>query len=540
MHLNTIRKRSFLWSLFLCLFSTVATGQHFDWAVNIGGLGLDVGRDVTTDTQGNVIVVGSFSGSASIAGTFLSGEGVREAFIAKFTPEGTLLWANVITGPDEDFARGVVTDDEGSIYVVGHFTDTATFYISETDTAAARSEGGKDVFIVKYDADGNFVWHVTAGGPDDDTATDVDWHQWTGKLYVSGGFQDRGKFGNKVLLSNGQTDAFLMKLDGEGNVHWVKHGGGQEHDVAAAVAVNEAGQIYIVGDYYVQAEFGGDTLQSIGSSDMFLARFNSEGDQLWIRSNGGTNVDVATDIGVDLNGKVYVSGYYQLTTHFQNLSVTANGYNDVFLSQFDADGNCNWLSSAGSNALDNCLGMAVAWDGTTYLTGMFDEEMFADGISFQGDGYDVYVLCYNSSGEIRYGRAAGDASSDFGMATCLGPDQSLYITGYYFYYADFDGNTIGIAENGDGFLARMTDILSIENAQNNQTNCIHYNTVDRTVSVGCHTIGTWSLFNGLGQKVLQNKLQKTFVLPELSMGIYHLVIETNEAVLGKKILITSE
>lgn len=497
-------KRSFLWSLFLCLIFFQSKAQHFDWAQSIGGLGLDVGRAVTTDESGNVFVVGNFTGGTHIADTFLTGYGSMEAFVAKFTSEGDLLWARVISGPLEDMARGVVADHLGNVYVVGHFTDTVVFSISPTETIAARSAGGQDAFVVKYDANGHLIWKLTGGGSGNDTATDIDRYKWSGKLYISGGFENRASFGTATILSNGRSDAFLMKMDPDGNAHWVRNGGGLEHDVAASVAVDQTNEsVFITGDFYDQANFGSAHLQSTGSSDMFLAKYTEDGTLQWVKTNGGTSVDVATSVGTDLNGKVFVSGYYQGTTFFENFSASALSYNDIFVSKFDADGNCEWLSSAGSWGLDNCLGMAVEWDGSTYLTGFFENEMFAQNISFEGNGYDIFILKYNPDGSIRYGRNAGAGSSDFGTAVCLGPDQSLYVTGYYYFFADFDQITIGNADHGDCFLARMSDILSIseEGAKGTLDNCLNYNYGLRTMQVNCDGYTDWSVINTLGQTV---------------------------------------
>lgn len=514
-------ERSIFWSLFFCVSFTV-NAQQFDWAKSIGGLGTDVARDLTVDADGNVIVVGSFSGSASIDGTWMNGDGVLEAFIAKFSPSGDLLWTRVITGPGEDMARGVVTEEDGTIYVVGHFTDTVTFHGSGNEAVGAKGEGGKDLFIAKYQADGAYVWHLTGGGREDDTATDIDRYPWSGKLYVSGGFQERGKFGSVTLLANGLTDALLLKLDADGNVHWVRKGGGDEHDVAAAVAVDQTNEsVYIAGDYYLEADFNGTELLSVGSSDMFLAKFNSDGDQEWVVSNGGTNVDVATDIGVDYNNQVYVCGYYQLTTNFQNHSATALGYNDVFLSQFDENGTCNWLTSAGSNALDNCLGMDVAWDGTTYMCGMFEDEIFAGNLSKEGDGYDIFILNHSSDGEIRYIKTAGAASSDFGMAACLAPDNSLYISGYYFFYANFDGTTIGNAENGDAFIARLTGVLDGGNLENDEKKqCLKYDQFNRSLWLECNRYLVVRVVDFSGRVVLETKMDRPVSLSHLTAGLY--------------------
>lgn len=524
-------KRSITWSLFLCLISLFANAQQYDWAQSIGGLGLDVGRAVTTDQDGNVILVGSFTGSTSIAGNWLSGEGGMESFVAKFTADGEFIWANVISGPLEDMARGVVTDSEGAVYVVGHYTDTVTFSTSVGDTAAARSEGGQDVFVVKYRANGSFAWFLTGGGSEDDTATDIDYDPYAGKFYVSGGFQNRAKFGTATILSNGLTDAFLLKIDSYGNAHWVRKGGGLEHDVAASVAVDKtSGSVYIAGDFYDQATFNGDTLHATGSSDMFLARYNSEGDQQWVVTNGGTTVDVATGVGCDLNGMVYVSGYYQGTTHFQNHSATAIYYNDVFISQFDSQGNCNWLRSAGSWGLDNCLGLAVAWDGSTYLTGMFEGTLNADGITTESDGYDIFVLSYAPSGMVRYAKVAGAGSSDFGMALCLGPDQSLFVTGYYYYFADFDQHTIGDADYGDCFLARLTGIIGVsEYGSATGPDCLKYLSENRVVEVSCNDVRSWNLHDSSGRLIGTGQVLSNHIhLPELKDGIYVLRLETEQ------------
>jgi hypothetical protein len=527
--LKIFMKRSILWSLLFC-FSLTSTAQQFDWAKSIGGLGTDVARDLTVDEQGNVIVVGSFSGSASIDGTWMSGDGVLEAFVAKFSATGDLLWTRVITGPGEDMARGVITEEDGTIYVVGHFTDTVTFNISETDTAAVKGEGGKDLFIAKYSADGEFLWYITGGGDEDDTATDIDRYPWSGKLYVSGGFQDRGIFGNAQALSSGLTDALLLKIDADGNVHWARTGGGPEHDVAAAVTIDQTNEsVYIAGDYYQEANFGGTQLQSVGSSDMFLVKYDVSGNQIWVETNGGTNVDVSTDLGVDLNNMVYVCGYYQLTTHFQTHSATALGYNDVFLAQFDPDGNCNWLSSAGSNALDNCLGMDVAWDGTTYMCGMFEDEMFAGNLSAEGTGYDVFVLKHAPSGDIQYIKTAGSTSSDFGMAACLSPDKSLFISGYYFYYADFDNVTIGNAENGDAFVARLTNLVDVAETDTPMESCVQFDAFSGTLKMNCQSEGRWRLVNTLGQVVNEGALSTTSSFPITETGLFFLVMETSES-----------
>ena len=374
------------------------------------------------------------------------------------------------------------------------------------------------------------LWHLTGGGLGNDTGTDIARYPCSGKLYVCGGFEKRAKFGTATILSNGLTDAFVMKVDPDGNAHWIQNGGGLEHDIAASIAVDQTNEsIYIVGDFYDQALFDGTSLQALGSSDMFLAKYQEDGSMDWVRTNGGTTVDVATGVGTDLNGHVYVAGYYQGTTFFQDFSTSALSYNDVFLSQFDGDGNCNWLRSAGSYGLDNCLGLAVDWDGTTYLTGLFEDLIVADGDSTIGDGYDIFVLNYSPEGQIRYGRKAGAGSADIGMAACLGPDQSLYITGYYYFFADFDQTTIGAADHGDCFVARMTDILGVEElAVSAAENCLKYNIGQNQVTAECFSNAQWSIRNVLGQVVATGPFNGRSVdVSTLKSDVYYITLESD-------------
>jgi hypothetical protein len=340
-------------------------------------------------------------------------------------------------------------------------------------------------------------------------------------------------------LSTGLTDAFLLKIDPDGNAHWAKKGGGLEHDMAASVAVNQTnGSIYIAGDFYGQANFEQEEIEAAGSSDVFLAKFQPDGTMEWVRTNGGTSVDVATAIGTDLNGKVYVSGYYQGTTFFQNHLATAISYNDVFVAQFNAEGNCNWLSSAGSWGLDNASGLAVDWDGTTYLTGMFEEQIITATDSSSGNGYEIFVLVHDSYGQVKYVRSAGAASADIGMAACLGPDQSLYLTGYYFYFAEFDNNTIGAADHGDAFVARMTDVLEVDDQSNSNrfVDCFEFNQTSFSLKNRCGLKGSWSIISASGQLIDSETLQGENHLPKLPKGLSFLMVETPNGRFTKKLI----
>lgn len=505
----------------LCSFQMRA--QHFDWAIEAGGVGLDVGRAVTTDPDGNVIMVGSYSGVASFGDTALIGLGGPDAFIGKYTSEGELLWIQTVRGPAEDLARGVTTDSEGNIFVTGHFTHRAYFILTETDTLELISAGEKDVFIAKYAPDGALLWAERAGGTENDTGTDIVYHTYEGKLLISGGFEGRATFANVSMLAYGLSDAFLLCMDGFGHSIWVRNGGGPQHDVAASVAFDQVGGgIYITGDYFGLALFGSNTLNAAGSSDMFLAKYDVMGNLLWVRSNGGGNLDVATKVGCDLQGNVFVTGHYQMTTQFGPFSATSRGYNDVFLAKFNGNGDAQWLRSMGGTALETCQGMLVDWDGTTYVTGMFDTRLISDADTLLGNGYDIFIACLEPSGHTRYLKGAGAGSADIPMGICFGQSQTIFITGFFYYFAAFDGVSIGNAINGDLFLARLTDIVGIEEQGSASTeSCGHYDSWQQAVHLGCDLRGPWHVIDLMGRTIVHGSTsQATVPLQGLPQGYY--------------------
>jgi len=496
--------------------------QQFDWALEAGGLGLDAGRAVASDPDGNVIMVGSFSGIATFGDVVFAGLGGPDGFVAKYTADGQQLWVRNISGPAEDLARGVTTDYLGNIYVTGHFTDSAYFLLNAVDTVHLISEGGKDVFMVKYAPDGTLLWAHRAGGPADDTGADLIWHE-NGKLLISGGFQGRATFANISMLATGLTDVFLLCMDGDGHSHWVRRGGGPQHDVAASVSYDRnSDHIYITGDYYGTATFENTTIIAAGSSDMYLAKYNLSGDLLWVISNGDYNLDVATKVGCDMYGHVYVAGHYQGYTQFGPYNVVAGGYNDVFVAKFDGDGNVLWLRSMGGYNLETCQGLAVDWDGTTYTTGMFDTKMISGQDTLFGQGYDIFIACLNPDGSTRYLKGAGAGSADIPMGICLGQDNSLFLSGFFYFFANFDNVSIGNALNGDIFLARLTDIVGVEESTPiTRSHCARFNAHDRTIVLDCDLRGAWHVFDLSGRVLMQGTAStSTIAMDGLPHGYY--------------------
>jgi len=140
--------------------TTHAQPANFLWVEQAGGTDIDIGRAIATDGSGNSIVTGEFSGTATFGDTTLTSDGSNDIFIAKYDGDGNFLWVEQAGGTDIDIGRAIATDGSGNSIVTGEFRGTATF----GDTTLTSVGSSFDIFIAKYDGDGNFLWVVQAGG----------------------------------------------------------------------------------------------------------------------------------------------------------------------------------------------------------------------------------------------------------------------------------------------------------------------------------------------------------------------------------------
>jgi hypothetical protein len=514
--------------LAMALLAGRVSGQGFEWARSAGGVGVDVGRCVQAMPDGGATVGGSFGGSMLIEGQWVTGRGLTDGLVARYSTDGTLLWVRSLGGPKDDAVRGITSDPEGNVYVCGTFTDTIIFNISDSDTVAFGSIGGIDMFAASYGPDGTFRWATTAGGTGEDMANDIVRHP-DGSLYMTGGFEDRCYFRPQgTLFSNGGRDMFMARLMAtDGGQIGLAKGGGLAHDVGTAIDVATDWGVYVAGDFYEEVIFGEAHFASAGSSDMFLCKYHQVNQLQWVRTAGGTASDVATGLATDLNGHAYVCGYFLGTTQFPCGNITAVGYNDVFVARFTDQGQCDWVKGLGGGALDNALGMDVTWDGNIYITGLFDSELIIDQDTLTGNGYDVFLTHLDAEGDHRYTVVAGAGSADIGQAVSVGANDELFTTGYYFYFADFGTHTIGIADNGDLYLAKLSHILGQSNQMTTENGITVYpNPTTGIVNLRSdQPIDEAMVFDGQGRIVHRNSHlgpETSIDMGRLSNGLYTL------------------
>jgi hypothetical protein len=381
----------------------------------------EVGRAV--DGHGNVYVVGdtngTFDGQAPAGG--------QDTFLAKYDSGGNQLWVRQLGTAGNDVGNGVAVDAAGNAYLSGYTSGTFS---------GQTSAGGTDAFLAKYDGSGNQLWVRQLGTAfyDYGGAVAVD---GAGNAFLTG--FTTGTFGG--LISAGGRDAFLAKYDATGNQLWLRQLGTSGADSGFGLASDSSGNAYVVGE--TDGAFTGQS--SAGGQDVFLAKYDGDGNQLWVRQLGIASTESATGAAVDPAGNAYLAGYTYGTFSGQ----ASAGGQDAFLAKYDAAGNPLWVRQLGTPGNDSGSGVAVDDGGSAYLAGTTGGAL--SGQSSAGDS-DVFLAKYDGGGSPLWVRQLGTPGIDTGYGVAV-DGGSAYLTGTVIW-GTFSGETS--AGGQDVFLAKYT------------------------------------------------------------------------------------
>ena len=240
---------------------------------------------VALDNAGNIFITGFFNDTANFSmgtGTAtLSSSGAQDIFIVKLDTAGNLLFANKIGGAGNESANAIATDADGNIIITGSFSGSVNFNTSGGSTVLS-STGYSDIFIAKYNAAGSLLWANAEGSAQTDAANAV-CTTISGNIYVTGYFSDTADFdtgpGQQFLSSNGGIDMFVQKFDANGNFNWVKNMGGIGTEEGLGIAADNLENVYTTGRFNKTVDFDPDTgiydLVSNGNSDVFIQKLNT-------------------------------------------------------------------------------------------------------------------------------------------------------------------------------------------------------------------------------------------------------------------------
>lgn len=303
------------------------------WVQSASGTGNDYGLSIAVDGSGNAYITGSFAGTATFGATSVTAQySDADVFVAMCNSSGVFQWAQSGGGGGFDSGTGIGVDGSGNVYVTGSYLGTGTFGTSTLTFSGI----GYNIFLAKYDNSGVFQWIHTAGSLSYDSGNDLAVDS-DGNIYITGHFFETITFGTISISSNsGSRDIFIAKYDGNGNAIWVNSAGGNGLEAGTGIAVDGAG-VYITGHYSSPVTLGSKTITSNGSEyDILVTKYNkSTGNFVWVQTAGGAEKDEGIGIATDTNGNVYTIGNYMDTTTFGKTTKTSQGSSDIFVLRID-------------------------------------------------------------------------------------------------------------------------------------------------------------------------------------------------------------
>jgi hypothetical protein len=531
------------------LFTSIvpSRAQTFLWAKSSVGTGTSVTGDVTnsinTDASGNVFITGFFSNSTIAFGTTtLTNISNRNIFLTKYDSNGNVLWSKSAGGPNSDEANSVSTDASGNAYITGDFQSPN---IAFGTTTLTNTGGGTitNVFITKYDLNGNVLWAKSAGGTSDAGGTSVCTDN-SGNIFITGYFTSPTiTFGTTTLTKTGVNDGiFVVKYDVNGNVIWAKGTGGTNNDDAFSISTDATGNVFITGTFYSPSViFGSYTLYNTASSSVFLVKYDPNGNVIWAKSSISisANYDYGYSVNTDASGNSFITGSFESPNiAFGTYTLTNAGFSDIFLAKYDVNGNVIWAKSYGGSSWDGAYSVSTYSNGV-YLAGSF----YSPTITF--DTYTLtpptgwldpmFITLCDLNGNaicVKALTSGGDDNSivsadKFGNAYLAGDFQANpFIVG---------SNTLTLTSSEDVFVAKFNCSLAteIKNYSENLTEKIYPNPNNGSFSLQIENEianGELILFNSLGQQVHSQKItqgENKIITNGLARGLYHYTILQN-------------
>jgi len=355
----------------------------------------------------------------------------------------TFEWAKHIGGAGYDQGFEIITDKNDNVYSVGRFAGTIDFDPGPGTFNLTAAPGG---YVSKLDKNGNFIWAIATASVQEFFVDD------TGNVYITGSFLNTVDFdpgpGTFNLTSNGVGDAYVSKLDSNGNFLWAKQFGGTDNLRAWSISVDKLGYVYSIGDFKGTADFdpgtGTSNLTSTGSDyDSYISKLNPNGDFVWVKRIGGSGDQLAYHIALDSSSNIYTSGTFDSNTDFDPGSgasyMNASGTFDAFIQKLDSSGSFIWAKKIGGVSSASIIDHEIDVNGSIYFTGLLNGTIDFDpgpGTHNLTGSLDSYIAKFDKDGIFLWvKRLAGSTHMN---SICLDTKDGVYSTGYFYNTVDFD------------------------------------------------------------------------------------------------------
>lgn len=529
---------------------TLRIDPVISWSTYFGGTSDDYGSACVVDSSNNVYLTGYTSSNGLASGGYQNtNNGNTDAFLAKFSSTGALLWATYYGGSNEDKGKSLAIDAAGNVYMAGETYSTTN--IASDDAHQTTLGGQNDAFLVKFDSNGNRIWATYYGGDfyDEGYSCAVD---NSGNVYLSGyAWSNSGITTSGAHQQNpgGSTDAFLVKFDSNGTRQWGTYYGGELWETGYCTT-DQSGNVYLTGftSSTVNIATASAHQTTLGwGDDAYLVKFDSNGVRQWGTYYGGNDYDWAYFIATDSQGNVYLDGH----TGSDSVIATSGAYQetrggsyDAFLAKFNPSGTRIWGTYYGGSQEERASACTVDAADNVILTGYtYSENNIASTGTFQttyGGSQDAFVAKFDNNGNRIWGTYLGGSGNDYGAFCTTNSSGDVMIAGatnsgnyptFGSYYQSFNAGSVDsfltiLDLNGNVLKVNDTKTNSLKIYPNPTSDFINIQNVENTKYTKSE------IFSMEGRLVYQTKeiINHQINVSNLPKGSYILRLYNNGAV----------
>ncbi len=429
--------------------SATCTGNHV-WSKSIGGTEFEYGYDVEVLTNGQILVAGSF-GTTITAGNTITADGWDGALI-RLDADGNAINVKGFGGAgSSDYVQGIVELDDGyAIYGMLGNGSSENFGSGATLTGV-----GQDGYIAKFNSSHVLQWKKLIGGTQNDSISGIVRMPDNG-VAITGQFEGTLNVGGNNLVSLGLKDIFVARFDALGNHVWSKRYGNNQQNNVYDLEATPTGDLVIVGDLGSNITFGSTTITAAGGLDGYVVKMEPDGDVSWVRAFQSAGDEVAVAVGILSDGAIWVAGDFDTAVNLNGvagseISPTSTG-EDILLVKYDAAGTYLTSKSVNSTGSIYIKDIDVGADDGVVITGDYSSgALFFGQLAAEAENGDAFIFKINpTSGNTLWSRKVSGLSSQTLRAADTLPCGDIVAVGEFWEdEANYGGGVLPNAGYGD-------------------------------------------------------------------------------------------
>jgi hypothetical protein len=348
-------------------------GSEIEWALQIGSAGVELGQALASDGQGGVFLTGSFSSALELGRDDLQANGMLDNFLTRIDENGNHVWSRSFGDSANQLSWLLAAAPDGELLVAGGFNGTIDFGDGMVTGDVS------DAFIARYDALGNFLWKKIYAGAAHQSVRSLVVDPESGDILIGGLFHDTVDIGGGVWTSAGSADAFIARLDGDGEYIWGRQMFGAAADYTFGIAIDGSGRVLAGGSADGDIDLGEGVRATFGDgqSDPWAGLYDAAtGDPIWTRVWPDNGYQVIRRAAFTTYGAHVVGGRFYDNLELDGTTATFGA--GVFVAELTSSGVSTDVAIIG-NAVD-ITAMHALSNGGLILSGYWWNSLSSDPV----------------------------------------------------------------------------------------------------------------------------------------------------------------